>query len=103
MADAEGIGHVGAHEEREALLASGDRYLASIETRFKNAGVETSIEVADGTPAHAILEVARSRDVSLIAMSTHGRTGPARWLLGSVAERVVHNSKIPVLLIRATG
>jgi len=36
-------------------------------------------------------------------MSTHGRTGPARWLLGSVAERVVRNSKVPVLLIRVTG
>jgi nucleotide-binding universal stress UspA family protein len=46
--------------------------------------------------------VAEELQVDAIAMSTHGRTGPARWLLGSIAERVVHNSKVPVLLIRAT-
>jgi nucleotide-binding universal stress UspA family protein len=55
-----------------------------------------------GSVAETILGVAEELGVDCIAMSTHGRTGPARWLLGSIAERVVHNSKIPVLLIRAT-
>jgi nucleotide-binding universal stress UspA family protein len=56
-----------------------------------------------GSVADVILGVAEELQVDVIAMSTHGRTGPARWLLGSIAERVVHSSKVPVLLIRATG
>lgn len=45
-----------------------------------------------GAVADVILAVAEEMQVDVIAMSTHGRTGPARWLLGSVAERVVRNS-----------
>ncbi|MBK6793385.1 MAG: universal stress protein [Anaerolineales bacterium] len=78
-------------------------YITSIETDLKSAGFKVSILLRVGSVAEAILGVAEELQVDAIAMSTHGRTGAARWLLGSVAERVVHNSKVPVLLIRATG
>lgn len=54
-----------------------------------------------GPPAEAILEVAREEDAALIAMTTHGRDGAARVLLGSVAERVVRLAPVPVLMIRS--
>ena len=79
------------------------KYMTEIESQLKAAGFKTSTILRVGAVADVILGVAEELQVDVIAMSTHGRTGPARWLLGSVAERVVHNSKVPVLLIRSTG
>jgi len=81
----------------------GQKYIAEIENELKAAGFKTSTQLRVGSVAEVILGVAEELQVDVIAMSTHGRTGPARWLLGSIAERVVHNSKVPVLLIRAAG
>jgi len=91
---------------RSAILEQEERskkYISEIEAQLKSAGFKTSTQLRVGSVAEVILEVADELQVDVIAMSTHGRTGPARWLLGSIAERVVHNSKVPVLLIRATG
>lgn len=74
-------------------------YISSIENELKAEGFRVSNLMRVGSVAEVILGVAEELGVDVIAMSTHGRTGPARWLLGSVAERVVHNSKVPVLLI----
>ncbi|MGE5464364.1 MAG: universal stress protein [Syntrophothermus sp.] len=79
------------------------KYITEIEGQLKASGFKTSTVLRVGSVAEVILGVAEELGVDCIAMSTHGRTGPARWLLGSIAERVVHNSKVPVLLIRATG
>lgn len=79
------------------------KYISQIENELKAAGFKTSTMLRVGSVADVILGVAEELQVDVIAMSTHGRTGPARWLLGSIAERVVHSSKIPVLLIRAVG
>jgi nucleotide-binding universal stress UspA family protein len=57
-------------------------------------------EVAAGAPANAIVRLAQERNVDLIVMSTHGRTGLSHLLLGSVAERVVREAPCPVLIIR---
>ena len=54
-----------------------------------------------GDPASEIIDHTRKTPNSLVAMSTHGRAGIGRWVLGSVAERVVQHSQDPVLLIRA--
>lgn len=78
-------------------------YISKVEDELTSAGFKTSSLLRVGSVAETILGVADELQVDVIAMSTHGRTGPARWLLGSIAERVVHNSKVPVLLIRATG
>lgn len=79
------------------------RYIAGIEAELKAAGFQVSTQLRVGGVAETILGTAEELGVDVIAMSTHGRTGPARWLLGSVADRVVRNSKVPVLLIRAAG
>ncbi len=78
-------------------------YISRIEAELKADGFKTSTLLRVGSVAEVILGVAEELQVDVIAMSTHGRTGPARWLLGSIAERVVHNSNVPVLLIRARG
>jgi universal stress protein A len=56
-----------------------------------------------GLPAPAILDLARRENVDLIVLATHGRTGVARVVMGSVAEEVVRKSKCPVLTIKPTA
>jgi nucleotide-binding universal stress UspA family protein len=69
---------------------------------LEREGLRVTYLLRDGIVAETILEVAEIERADLIAMSTHGRTGILRLLLGSVAEQVVHHSKIPVMLIRPT-
>ena len=63
-------------------------------------GVETKAEVVVGYAAEEILEIAAKEEADLMVMGTHGRKGIDRILFGSVAERVVKNSHLPVLTIR---
>jgi nucleotide-binding universal stress UspA family protein len=62
-----------------------------------------TVAILDGWATDTIIEAAKGFD--LVVMGTHGRRGPARWWMGSVAERVVHDSPVPVLVVRddATG
>src|SRR5512140_1202816 len=92
-----------AQRAEEEQQTRSKKYIAEIETQLKSAGFKVSTLLRVGAVADVILQTAEELQVDVIAMSTHGRTGPARWLLGSVAERVVRNSKVPVLLIRAKG
>lgn len=64
-------------------------------------GIRARAEVLSGGAAESILETARREAVGLIAIATHGRTGLARWALGSVTEKVVRASPMPVLVVRS--
>ncbi|MCI0342505.1 MAG: universal stress protein [Planctomycetales bacterium] len=74
------------------------KHLERIRDLLAIQGVSVHAEVRVGDPAEKILKVADDLRPSLIAMSTHGRSGPARWLLGSVAERVLRGARHPLLL-----
>ncbi|MDA8188559.1 MAG: universal stress protein [Dehalococcoidales bacterium] len=87
----------------EDLENQSQKYVAEVQAQLKNEGYKVSSQIAEGAVAEVILREAEALGADVIAMSTHGRTGPARWLLGSVADRVVRNAKIPVMLIRAGG
>jgi nucleotide-binding universal stress UspA family protein len=76
-------------------------YLQELEARVRAQGVEVEHRRLDGTPGEAIAEESRRADVDLIAMTTHGRGGLGRLVLGSVADYVVHHAACPVLLVRA--
>jgi nucleotide-binding universal stress UspA family protein len=56
--------------------------------------------VEDADPAGAIAAEAQDEGADLILMSTHGRSGAVRWILGSVAEKVLHSTHLPLLLVR---
>jgi nucleotide-binding universal stress UspA family protein len=83
-------------------LAEAEAYLGQVAAGLAARGfvVETATPYGE-RPAEWILEEADIRKVDVIAMTTHGRTGPGRWLFGSVAEEVVSRAPIPVLLHRA--
>lgn len=93
---------IAQNAQREQEEAS-QKYTARIEEELKEAGFRVSTLLRIGAVADTILNVAEEMQVDVIAMSTHGRTGPARWLLGSIADKVVRNSQVPALLIRAKG
>lgn len=82
-------------------LAFGKKQVAAIERAARKAGVrfEPVIETAR-TPYHGIVEAARKRDCDLIFMSSHGRTGLMRMALGSVTDKVMTLSKVPVMVYR---
>ena len=64
-------------------------------------GARVRVEQAGGRPvSRVIIDVAKEEGVSMIVMTTHGRSGLGRALLGSVAEAVLHHAKVPVLMIR---
>jgi nucleotide-binding universal stress UspA family protein len=75
------------------------RYLDSVADGFRQFGVQVAIQALTGTtPAAAILKYARSHDVDVIALTTSGSTGLDRLLLGSVADKIVRSSNVPVLV-----
>ena len=76
-----------------------DQYLTNVCSTLASEGIAVSIATAQGEPAGAIVSYAKAADISLIVMSTHGRGGLSRPAFGSVAEKVVRNSSIPVLVI----
>jgi nucleotide-binding universal stress UspA family protein len=86
-------------EPMETLRAGALEYLATIERGLASQGARVRSRVAEGFPAGAILEAAKKEDATLIAMSTHGRTGLSRWVFGSVTEKVLRASPVPVLAV----
>jgi nucleotide-binding universal stress UspA family protein len=75
-------------------------YMQSVRSRLQKAGFRTSFLIRQGAVAETILQTASEMQTDVIVMSTHGRSGIQRWLLGSVADRIVTHSHVPVMLIR---
>lgn len=84
---------------RRPLEKRGRRATARIAERAAELGVDATRAVREGTPARTILEYADERDVELIVVGTHGRTGPDRVRLGSTTERVITRTDSPVLAV----
>lgn len=82
-----------AAEQREA-----HDYLDAIAARLRAAGLAVTTEVRPGLADREIVAAAGPGD--LLVVASHGRSGPARWLLGSVAEDVARGARGPVLLVR---
>ncbi len=76
------------------------RYLKDLCAKIELDEARVTYLVREGGVAETILEVADTMQADLIAMSTHGRSGPSRWLMGSITDRILRHSPIPVLAIR---
>jgi nucleotide-binding universal stress UspA family protein len=92
----ESIDDVYSHRQTAA-----ERYLEQVQEQLRAASVPSTIVVNEGHPAKMILDTAEAENVDLIVMSTHGRSGLARWVYGSIADKVLHGTTRPLLLIRA--
>ncbi len=85
---------------REILEAEAKRAVTFVEEAGKNSGIEVESVILDGHPADRIMGFAEQEDMDLIVMGTLGRTGLDRFLLGSVAEKIVRHSKTPVMVVK---
>jgi len=89
---------------RDSLVADEmhrmGEYLKGVTKNFPGDTVNCRVE--RGAPAETIIETASTQRDTLIAMATHGRSGLNRWLLGSVAEKVIRGAANPLLLVRAS-
>ncbi len=84
---------------RELLLKEGKEAVDPVEKLAKDEGVNFQSIVAEGNPGSEIISYAEKKGMDIIVVGAVGRTGLDRFLLGSVAEKVVRNSKIPVLTV----
>lgn len=76
-------------------------YLTGLGNRLMEKGYQVEIRVREGEAGEVILQEAEGGDIDLIAMTTHGASGVRRFLLGSVAEKVVRHTSSPVYLARS--
>lgn len=84
----------------DALTEVGEQATDDVAARAEAAGVECVRHIERGPAYRRILDYVEANDVDLVVMGTHGRTGLDRYLLGSVAEKVVRLSPAPVLTVR---
>ncbi len=91
---------VSIQEDYEKRL---EQQLDDLARKYSNKGVEIDTTLTEGIPYIEIVETADEINADMIILGTHGRTGLAHMLLGSVAERVVRSSKVPVLSVPNKG
>jgi nucleotide-binding universal stress UspA family protein len=82
------------------LRQSGEDALKYVESLAKREGLQTEGMIVEGHPAEEIIKVANEQSADLIVMGALGVTGIKKYLIGSVAEKVVRHSNVPVLTVR---
>ncbi|HET6443092.1 MAG TPA: universal stress protein [candidate division Zixibacteria bacterium] len=75
------------------------RYLRSIQPRFSSTLVDIETQVVVGRAARSIINFAQEKEIDLIVMSSHGRSGVNRWIYGGVADKVLHNAPCAKVII----
>ena len=88
-------------EELRLIKQNVEKYLIKTGESLKKRGVAIQTMVSTGNAADEIIRAADDTKADLLAMSTHGRSGLRRLAFGSVTDKVLHHSKIPVLMVRA--
>jgi nucleotide-binding universal stress UspA family protein len=88
---------------QKQAVSSGEEYLKKTSAKLVAEGIAASWVILRGNVAEAILDFTRKNEVDLVIMSTHGRSGVARWAMGSVADRVARQATVPVMLVSPPG
>jgi len=84
---------------KEEVLEAGEMATCQVEELAKESGVISKRLIVEGNPASEILRIAKEAKMNMIVMGSIGKTGLEKFLIGSVAERVVRNSDVPVLIV----
>jgi nucleotide-binding universal stress UspA family protein len=98
-----GADHADLLEQLRAEMQGEARdYLHALQTSLAGRGFHTAVQLVEGDPvAEHILEAVYTLQADALVMSTHGRGGFRRWVFGSIADKVLQQATVPVLLIRA--
>ena len=94
---------VNAERAEAERKSSAEQYLQQVINRFKQNVVKLQTEVIVGKVADSLVDYTEANDIDLILMATHGRSGIGRWVRGSIADRILRSSRVPVLMVRAPG
>lgn len=86
-------------EAQEALRESGRSRLEGVAAHLQREGITARWSVVDGDPVQEILAYVSKNEIDLIAMATHGRTGLARAILGSVTDALLRKGNRPLLVV----
>jgi nucleotide-binding universal stress UspA family protein len=87
----------------EDSLNVAREYLEKVAKGLRSEGIKVEIDAVLGEAKEELVEYAEQNEIDLIIIATHGRSGVGRWVWGSVAERVMHASCVPVLMVRVPG
>ncbi len=88
----------------EKQKETAEKHLANLAEELKKRGIKTTAMVRTGQQvAIEIIDFAKESGVDLIVMCTHGRSGITRWVLGSIAHKVLTRAETPILLVRSKG
>jgi nucleotide-binding universal stress UspA family protein len=87
----------------ESMVSEAEMYLKPLVQGFNYDGAKAAWQVKKGPVAQTLVDYATEHAVDLIVIATHGRSGVSRWVWGSVADRVLRASCVPVLMVRAPG
>lgn len=90
-------------EREKEMVAAAEDYLKQVMVRLEQGGSPVRPEVTVGRVEERITDIAEREEVDLILMATHGRSGVSRWVMGSIAEKVLRTAHAPVLMVRAPG
>jgi len=88
-------------DDLNQIKLRAEKYLERVAEGMRNKGIDVKTMVTVGHAADEIIRVAQEIKADLIAMSTHGRSGLGRWALGSITDKVLRESPVPVLTVRA--
>lgn len=95
------IALAGQDEQIQQLREQHKQRLMSMRGELREEKLNARVQWIEGSAvAHLICDFINNEDVDLVVMSTHGRTGLARFLFGSVARKVMEGTQVPVMLIR---
>ena len=83
---------------QENVKTAIKKYVSGTADKMKKEGINAKGVVLEGRAGDEILDYAKSNKIDLIVISTHGRSGVSRWVMGSVADKVLRHSSIPVLI-----
>ncbi|MDF1593902.1 MAG: universal stress protein [Desulfobacterales bacterium] len=84
-------------------ISAAEKYLKGVVNRLKHSGVKFQTEVLVGNVADKPIDYSEANGVDMIFIATHGRSGVSRWVRGSIADRILRASRVPVLMLRAPG
>ena len=85
----------------EVIMNDGKKILSRVKKIVEDSGLTVREVLLDGHPGNEIINFAENNNMDLIVMGTLGKTGFEKFLMGSVAEKVIRGSKVPVMVIRS--
>ena len=97
---APGVSAADLERVKRQIVTWAQEYLERVTEQVQEQGVQVESAIVEGRPNVEITRFAEASSIDLIVLSSRGRSGFSRWLLGSVADRVVRGATVPVLLVR---